>query len=262
MLPSWLPSWLPSRPLVRPSVTSASPHRSRTHTSFPPYLVPASAQVLEPTDDLCFAKIAAAYDAYKTNGLKGNADSLIPHLYSDYTKNVRPGIFCYRVNSTDIPRSTVVGTYLGGLPGETMYEAENKGNKTKTDEQLIGDNGAWTDYVGDPNLCCGPERSFFYCSPRIGDAQNIKGCSQTPQYKYVPSGEPGTTTTLGTMFNNTASEDGAIFCGCVLNANGTETLLEQALANFQPIIQEYSRGDGSQVGVMAAMAACLIAALV
>jgi heterodisulfide reductase subunit B len=64
------------------------------------------------------------------------------------------------LNTEDIPSSFVVGTYLGGSPGETMLDTESRSDEPQTMEQLVEQNGAWAGYVSDENLCCGPEKSF------------------------------------------------------------------------------------------------------
>lgn len=192
----------------------------------------AQAPVIEPNDDACFAKVAAAYEAYKNNGLRGNEDSLIPHLYKEYLNGTLPGLFCYQVDVEDVAESIVVGTYLGGIPGENQLAAENK-----TQEELEDANGAWPGYISDENLCCGPEKSFYYCSPILGKSRNITACSQEPQYTSKDA------TTLATRFSDGTGEDRAIFCGCVMDQDTTEAItLKNNLdpVEIEKVIQQYS----------------------
>jgi len=196
----------------------------------------AQAPVIEPNDDACFAKVAAAYEAYKNNGLRGNEDSLIPHLYKEYLNGTLPGLFCYQVDVEDVAESIVVGTYLGGIPGETQFAAENRRRPT-TQEELEDANGAWPGYISDENLCCGPEKSFYYCSPILGKSRNITACSQEPQYTSKDA------TTLATRFSDGTGEDRAIFCGCVMDQDTTEAItLKNNLdpVEIEKVIQQYS----------------------
>ena len=203
--------------------------------------------------------MAAAYEAYKSNGLRGNADSLIPHLYKDYTSGNLPGLFCYQVNREDIPSSIVVGTYLGGVPGETMLEAENHSRPT-TREDVEEANGSWADYLSDENLCCGPEKAFYYCSPILGRNNNITDCRQEPQFRYVGPGKPSGTTSLSTMFSDGTGEDGAILCGCVLDRDTTVAIRSKSniTEDAEQIIQEYST-SGAKASSLAGVLTVLVA---
>ena len=226
----------------------------------------AQAPVIERTDDACFARMDAAYDAYKNNGLRGSPDSLIPHLYKLLEGNL-PGVFCYQVNTEDVPSSVVVGTYLGGRPGETMFEGESRSAEPQTPEQLEEQNGAWAGYVSDENLCCGPEKSFYYCSPRLGRLQNITDCIQEPRYAYEGPGRPSQTTTLAVVFSDGSGADGSIFCGCVLDRNTTNPIASVASIPdpkvIEGIIQQYSK-SGSLVltGILPVLVALTVATIV
>ena len=206
--------------------------------------------------------MAAAYEAYKSNGLRGNPGSLIPHLYEDYTSGNQPGLFCYQVNGEDIPSSIVVGTYLGGIPGETMLEAENRGRPVAR-EDLEEANGSWADYLSDENLCCGPEKAFYYCSPILGEVLNITDCRQEPQYRYVGPEKPSGTTTLSTRFSDGTGEDGAILCGCVLNRGtaGPIRSMYNIAEDAEQIIQEYSTSGAKALSVAGVLTVLVASAL-
>ena len=230
---------------------------------------------IQPTDDRCFTKMGAAYEAYRNNGVRGNANSLIPHIYSDYLNNTGSGVFCYdvRTDPNKVPDATVVATYFnGGVPGDTFLEVSNAGTVKTTAEQIVASDGAWAEYVQDEN-CCGPKKAFYYCSLYLGKMLNITGCSDEPQYEYVPVGENGAVTTLGTIFRTDVTDEGkgGIFCGCVLNAGGgpdaaTKTVAESLgldQATIRQIIEENSvaqSGAERVVGMLVALA-CAMAML-
>jgi len=73
----------------------------------------AQAPVIERTDDACFPKLGAAYEAYNAKGKNG----LIEYLYTDYLTGTQPGLYCYTLNGTDASESIVIGTYLGDPTG-------------------------------------------------------------------------------------------------------------------------------------------------
>jgi len=57
----------------------------------------AQAPVIERTDDACFPKLGAAYEAYNAKGKNG----LIEYLYTDYLTGTQPGLYCYTLNQTE-----------------------------------------------------------------------------------------------------------------------------------------------------------------
>jgi len=147
-----------------------------------------------------------------------------------------------------------------------MFEGESRSANPQTPEQLEEQNGAWAGYVSDGNLCCGPEKSFYYCSPRLGRSKNITDCIQEPRYAYEGPGSPSQTTTLAMILSDGSGADGSIFCGCVLDGNTTTPLAGPSAPDpkvIEGIIQQYSNG-GSLVltGILPVLVALTVATIV
>ncbi len=156
-------------------------------------------------DDACFPKMRSAYDAYTSNGKNG----LIEYLYTDYLTGTKPGVYCYSVNGTDASESLVIGTYFGkptAVPGEVSFDVSRSLNKTRAESDFAL--GGWSDYYkNSAELCCGPDKFWFYCSPVL----RVEGCSTTPKYVYTNE------TNIGSIFSSDGEEgDGTILCACQL----------------------------------------------
>ena len=237
-------------------------------------VVASMAQPIETTEDACFRKLTAAYDAYKKNGRMGNPGSLIPHIYGSYLSDTGSGVFCYDVPTDDqkAPDARVIGTFWNGaLPGETILATSRKTNPNQTYEQAAASFSSWSNYYAQEENCCGPEQAFYYCSAVMAKQLNVTECSQKPTYEYVPAPEPSAVTTIGMVFNNEVTDEGeqGIFCGCVLNGKGglAKALDDGGLdeAAIRRVVQEYSvpaaSGAERVVGVVLVALACAVAVL-
>lgn len=166
---------------------------------------------IEPIDDLCFTKLEEAYNAYTSKG----RDGLIENLYTDYLNGTKPGVYCYKLDPVDPVESITIGTYFGkptAFPGQVSMSVSASLNKTR-EEAEFALNG-WTSYYEEASqLCCGPEKMFYYCSPVIA----TEGCGTTPTYTYTNQ------TNLGMIVSNDADKgDGKIFCACQLFEDPTQ----------------------------------------
>ena len=243
---------------------------ARTLTEFAVNIIAfAQSPAIERTDDACFRKLDAAYDAYKSNGLRGNPGSLTPHIYDSYLTDTGSGVFCYHVptDPQKLPDARVIGTYWNGaLPGEKIFDTSRKTNPNQTYEQAVASFSIWSSDYAQKENCCGPEKAFYFCSRVMQKELNIPDCSQKPSYEYVPAPESGAVTTVGMVLNNEVTDEGdeqGIYCACVLNGFGNPA--NQALrldeAAIKQVIQEYSTSGAERVvGVLVALA-CAMAVL-
>lgn len=167
----------------------------------------------DPTQDLCFARLEEAYNAYNSKGKNG----LIENIYTTYLYGTQPGIYCYKLDPVEPVESIVVGTYYGkptAVPGQVSMSVSASLNKTR-EEAETAENG-WTEYYKDASqLCCGPEKMFYYCSPVLPNRP--EGCGTTPTYTYTNQ------TNVGMLVSDDSDDaDGKIFCACQLFEDPTQ----------------------------------------
>jgi hypothetical protein len=194
-------------------------------------------------EDACFPKMRSAYEAYVTGGKNG----LIEYLYTDYLTGTKPGVYCYAVNGTDASESIVIGTYFGkptAVPGQVSFDVSRSLNKTReeSDFALAG----WSNYYDNAGeLCCGPDKSWLYCSPVL----RVDGCTTTPTYTYTNQ------TNVGSIFSSGGETgDGTIFCACQLAEDTSAPFSVDGELVQQVIADATSGGDRLALasGVLAA----------
>jgi hypothetical protein len=210
----------------------------------------AQAPLIERTDDACFLKMSAAYEAYEAKGKNG----LIEYLYTDYLNGVKPGVYCYAVNGTDASESLVIGTFFGNptaVPGQVSLDVSLSLNKTRADSDFAL--GGWEYYYNNAaDLCCGPEKAWLYCSPVL----RVDGCGTLPTYSYTNQ------TNVGSIFSSGGEKgDGTILCACQLGGD-TSAPFSVDKGVVQQVIAEATAGsDQLAFAPVALMAAVLFAML-
>lgn len=167
---------------------------------------------IQRSEDLCFPRLEEAYNAYTSKGRNG----LIENLYTHYLNGTKPGVYCYTLDPVDPVESIVIGTWFGkptATPGQVSMSVSASLNKTR-EEAEFAQNG-WVEYYNDAaELCCGPTKAFYYCSPIIA----TEGCGTQPKYVYTNE------TNVGMIVSNDADEeDGKIFCACQLFEDSTQS---------------------------------------
>jgi hypothetical protein len=206
----------------------------------------AQAPVIERTDDACFPKLGAAYEAYNAKGKNG----LIEYMYTDYLTGTQPGIYCYTLNGTDASESIVIGTWLGdptGVPGQAAFTIPLSlgiTNKTDIDFPITG----WNYYYNNAeDLCCGPEKAWLYCAPGLLD-----GCGTLPTYSYTNQ------TNVGSIFSADGEKgDGRIFCACEIGED-TSAPFDVDEGVVKQVIAEATSGRDQLALVPVALVAILL----
>jgi len=205
----------------------------------------AQAPVIERTDDACFPKLGAAYEAYDAKGKNG----LIEYLYTDYLTGTQPGLYCYTLNGTDASESLVVGTFFGNptaVPGQVSLDVSLSLNKTRADSDFAL--GGWDYYYNNAeDLCCGPEKAWLYCSPG-----KRGGCGTLPTYSYTNQ------TNVGSIFSADGEKgDGTIFCACELGED-TSAPFDVDKGIVKQVIAEATSGRDQLALVPVALVAILL----
>jgi hypothetical protein len=221
--------------------------------AFASYTLQALAQK-QPTQDLCFPRLEEAYNAYNSKGING----LIDNLYTTYLYGTKPGIYCYKLDPVDPVESIVVGTWFGqptAVPGQVSMSVSASLNKTR-EEASTALNG-WAGYYKEASqLCCGPEKIFYYCSPV--SPNRPEGCETTPTYTYTNQ------TNVGMIVSDDADDaDGKIFCACQLFENQTQSfnINEEVVLKTITDAQDALKQTNGISSVLALPISCLVGVL-